>query len=71
MLTTLRYNNPANHRKYLLEYGCDLFGEYTVEIRYGIRLGISKVYVFTSQTKLLQKVDEIKLKRHSSGYILC
>lgn len=70
MLTALSYRNPTNDRQYLLEYGRDLFGNYVVRIRYGIRLGICKVYVFSAKSEQVEKVDEIKLKRHQKGYVL-
>lgn len=71
MLTTLTYSNPRNDRKYLLEFGCDLLGNNVVRIRYGIRLGICKVYVFGTESEQVVKIDQIKQKRQLNGYVLC
>lgn len=70
MLTAHHYLNPNNDRRYVLEYGKDLLGNHVVKIRYGINLGISKVYVFGSISEQIKKIDEIKLKRQRSGYYL-
>lgn len=67
-MTARHYVNPRNDRKYVLEYGDDLFGNFVVTIRYGIALGICKHYLFATASEQLDKIRNIDNKRLDNGY---
>ncbi len=68
MLKIMRFINTGNGRKYLIEYGSDLFGNLFVKIRYGIQLGIVRTYAFEDKQAQQAKLDEIIAKRIDNGY---
>ncbi len=68
MLNIVKFINEENERQYLIEHGSDLFGNRFVRVRYGIKLGIAKNYLFDNAEAQQDKVDEIINKRMKSGY---
>ncbi len=69
-MTIIWFSNTKNERKYLLEYGSDLFGNLFIQVRYGIKLGIAKTYLFDTREAQQFKIDEIIEKRVKNGYEL-